>query len=281
MQGRSTISNQNMCKPMVMEAEQCRKKACALETIETFFLTPPSSEEYLLPNKCISRVNQSQNLEKPTFKLNDDEVELFDMSTKIDILNECYQKSLVGTVCCKILNRLTEKELLRASHVNKTWRNIIRYEDMKSGRRLSRYIRKMKSTHIREKENKGSPKLLSNKDRKENISTPLLDTSNICKERLEKEELFITPQCTPVSSNDSYKHCPQCQSPAKTSKLCGFCSKCNDKFCTYCFYTNDKHSPTCRVVGGSGVTCSPRKLSTATRRYSIGSKENKSRLKRI
>ena len=52
--------------------------------------------------------------------------------------------------------------------------------------------------------------------------TPLSDSSNFSHKKLDEEEeqsVFTTPLHTPTSSSDSYKHCPQCQSPARTLKL--------------------------------------------------------------
>lgn len=114
---RSHSTILNMCHTLIMEAEG-RKKDKSLEDIQTFFLTPPSSDECLLPNKCISRVDRKvkSDSDKPTFSLSDDEDDactMIDLSPKVDILNECYSRSLVGTVCCKILSKLSEKELLR------------------------------------------------------------------------------------------------------------------------------------------------------------------------
>lgn len=107
---------------------------------------------------------------------------------------------------------------------------------------------------------------------------PRLETSS--KDSDELDEVFKTPVAS--SSKELYKHCPTCQSPARTAfRQTGHCTKCNQDFCIHCFYTKEKHSPTCQIVGGSGVTGSPRKLTSNNRRYSLGSKENRTRLKRL
>lgn len=103
------------------------------------------------------------------------------------------------------------------------------------------------------------------------IATPEINNDN--------DNLFLTP--TPLSTSSSYRQCPECQSPARTTfKQTGHCMKCNHDFCLHCFYTKD-HSPTCQSIGGTGITSSPYKISSKSRRYSVGSKNNKARLKRL
>ena len=94
--------------------------------------------------------------------------------------------------------------------------------------------------------------------------------------------IFVTPEPSIKPSKDLYRQCPECQSPARTTfKQIGHCTKCDQDFCLHCFYKNSQHSPTCQVVGGSGVSSSPHKLSSQPRRFSLGSSSNKSRLKRL
>ena len=93
-----------------------------------------------------------------------------------------------------------------------------------------------------------------------------------------------TPTVSVQAGSSHYKQCPCCQSPARTTfKQVGHCTKCNKDFCIRCFYPNSEHSPTCKVVGGSGVSGNmTRKLEQKTpKRYSIGSSGNKARLKRL
>jgi len=271
-----------MCVPLTTMETRCTKNPSTISSEHSWYLTPPSSDESSrFKYKCrlrkisdspVLRSNDTDSLEREKYN---------DILQKVDILKELYQKTMVGTVCVNILNRLSKKDLLRASHVSRTWHKLIRYEDMRSGRIVSRFVRKMKAEYLIEKENKCRLSPKSSPCSSVHLSTPLTDTSNISRQKLyTKAE---TPASTPrrVSSKDLYQQCPQCQSPAKTTKQCAFCSKCNDTFCTHCFYTNNRHSPTCHVVGGRGITCSPNKLSSTGRRYSIGSKENKARLKRI
>ena len=104
-----------------------------------------------------------------------------------------------------------------------------------------------------------------------------LTAAEVCKE--EKTPTLVQP----TSSN--FRQCPGCQSPARTTfQQIGHCNKCKNDFCIHCFYTNNKHSPTCQLVGGSGVSGSmTRKLDKggSSKRYSIGSTSNKARLKRL
>ena len=93
-----------------------------------------------------------------------------------------------------------------------------------------------------------------------------------------------TPIVSVKASSSNYKQCPGCQSPARTTfKQVGHCTKCKKDFCIRCFYPNSEHSPTCKVVGGSGVSGNmTRKLDQKTpKRYSLGSSGNKARLKRL
>lgn len=263
----------------------------------SWYLTPPPEELILKKQPIgISRlppnnptVGKNLKLLKPLRKgRSDEEKKLY--FEQVDILSELYQKSMVGTVCKNILKRLSAKELLRASHVSRTWQTIIRVEDMRSARVVSRYLRKMKADRLIEKENncskttkKANPKpspLLTTP-----LSTPLIDIGNISGKKLylKDDDAANTPQRPRVNSSDSYQQCPQCQSPAKHSKRTQkcFCAKCNTSFCKHCFYSSNTHSPTCHVVGGKGIKSSPNKLYGSSRRYSIGAKENKLRLKRI
>ena len=120
------------------------------------------------------------------------------------------------------------------------------------------------------------------------IRTPLSSTSenvpintSLSKVYEQTDNIFKTP--VPVSkTKEVYSQCPECQSPARTTfKKAGYCKRCNHDFCIHCFYLKNTHSPTCQVVGGPGVTCSPRKATNSNRRQSVGSKESKSRLKRL
>jgi len=109
----------------------------------------------------------------------------------------------------------------------------------------------------------------------------VLDEKSVTTKRCNEEKTPTVVQ--PASSN--FRHCPGCQSPARTTfQQIGHCNKCNNDFCIHCFYTNNKHSPTCQLVGGSGVSGSiTRKLDkgNSSKRYSIGSSNNKARLKRL
>lgn len=247
------------------------------------FLTPPFSDECPCPNKAISRIDSC--IDKPIFSLAEED-DLEDVNCKIDILNNLYKQSLVNTVCYKIFEHLSDMDLVRASHVSKSWKMITRYMDIKAGRRVSRFLKKKNKIYLLNKENVSSQKksFLIPLDRTPLSSAPdnvpLLP--NIPKElsMSETDNIFITPVSS--SSKELYKQCPVCQSPARTTyRQTGHCTKCNQDFCLHCFYTKSNHSPTCQVIGGSGVTCSPRKLSTSSRRYSMSSKENRSRLKRL
>lgn len=105
-------------------------------------------------------------------------------------------------------------------------------------------------------------------------------------EKNDKLNILTPEEKTPIvqASSSKYKQCPECQSPARTTfKQVCHCTKCNKDFCTRCFYPNNGHSPTCVMVGGSGVSGNiTRKLDQKTpKKYSIGSSGNKARLKRL
>ena len=108
----------NMCKS-IMEVDQLKKEGVAVANAG-LFLTPPSSNECPLPHKCLSRITtrrrSKSDSEKLTFDLDlgDDEIIYpCELSCKVDLLKECYLRSLVGTVCSKIFSKLSEEDLLR------------------------------------------------------------------------------------------------------------------------------------------------------------------------
>lgn len=292
MQGSS--STPTMCIPSTSDMESsCAarhgkdRKTPIPTDAEAWYLTPPSSTDTSL-TKVRCRIRKTSDsvvvCHRGRANFDRDEVKstIRDIFQKVDILKELYKKSMIGTVCRNILNRLSERDLLRASHVSQTWHTIIRFEDLRSGRIVSRFVRKLKAEYLLEKENRSSAST-KNQGNLGAQATPLKDSSNTSREKscAGFETPVSTPRRTRIDSKESYQQCPQCRSPAKTTKQCAFCAKCNDTFCTYCFYSNNRHSPTCHVIGGRGITCSPNKLSNSSRRYSIGSKENKARLKRI
>lgn len=110
------------------------------------------------------------------------------------------------------------------------------------------------------------------------IGTPLQQRN----ERIEISESGPSTSIINRDSKSSYRHCPVCHTPSRTTfKQIGHCKKCDQDFCIHCFYTNCNHSPTCVVIGGSGVSGSPRRLDTRNSRRSSSSKESKARLKRL
>ena len=76
------------------------------------FLTPPLSSELKVPNKAVSRINSLNEFDKPTFSLgsiNENE----ENESKVDFISKLHEKSLVTTVCGKIMENLTDIELIR------------------------------------------------------------------------------------------------------------------------------------------------------------------------
>jgi len=247
------------------------------------FLSPPNSEEFLPSGKVASRIKEDEKA--IPFDL-DDGFSTIHHFPKLDILVECSKHNLVNVVISKIFNELSEIELLRVSHVNQEWRRIVRTSCMKSGRRLSRFIKKSKANFIGDKENSvlgkkhlappavlltplSTPTPLTQRNDKVQDATPINSTSS---------NVTVQP------SSSTYKQCPDCQSPARTTfKQVGHCTNCDKDFCIRCLFTNNKHSPTCQMVGGTGVSGNmTRKLDQKpSKRYSIGSSGNKARLKRL
>ena len=89
---------------MAKESDDC--------VLSSVFLSPPNSEEFIPSGKATSRVNKDE--EVIPFDLDDDIPSKSRYSkTKLDILVECSKYNLVNVVVSKILNELSEKELLR------------------------------------------------------------------------------------------------------------------------------------------------------------------------
>ena len=125
MQGRPSASK--MCLPLAMGMESAHhdeKKrnttVSANETDTSWYMTPPSSSDCFLSKKTsrLRKVSDSVVVcQRGKMRFDGDDGKhkssYRDMFQKVDILKELYKKSMVGTVCKNILNRLSEKDLLR------------------------------------------------------------------------------------------------------------------------------------------------------------------------
>ena len=81
----------------------------ASEEVEgSVFLSPPLSEECAISHRAISRIRTTDD--RIPFTLDDEDDH---DNSKCDILAESSKKNLLETVILKILDRLSDKDLLR------------------------------------------------------------------------------------------------------------------------------------------------------------------------
>eukprot|EP00794_Sanderia_malayensis_P012328 gene12328-13601_t len=246
-----------------------------------FFTPPYSNEGHSSASKCA-----------PSAKI-DGKIP-FDLSIgledefkdRYDILRGLGDKQLHFTVCSEIFKYLDDVSLCRASHVSKTWRNIICVKNSESKTRVRTFLSKQKELlKSIGKENVGLQKRLRTND------AALCILENTPPEEIINPKLIKTNTGFAKSGNligkETFRPCPNCSSPAKINKEINsaHCSSCCDQFCLNCF-RKWNHEHKCELCTNSKTLQSSSPLRSSPKKgkqkkHLSGTKLSKNRLRRL
>ncbi|XP_046574547.1 F-box only protein 5-like [Haliotis rubra] len=155
---------------------------------------------------------------------------------KVDILNEMHARSIEGVSL--VLSYLEPKELCRIRAVSRQWKTICD-TDNRASARCHKYIKSLKSRAASVgKENLGKTKTGHRHLTPGGLLTSVQHTPRSPK-KMPVVNLFTqhSQVVSSLKSDDTLRHCPRCNSAAKTHCDRGVCTSDNCKFdfCVKCF----------------------------------------------
>ncbi|XP_071097274.1 F-box only protein 43-like [Haliotis cracherodii] len=189
---------------------------------------------------------------------------------RVDILTEMHSRSIEGVSL--VLSYLEPKVLCRMRAVSRQWKTICDTDNRASARR-HKYIKSLKSRAASVgKENLGKSKLRHRRLTPGGLLTSVQHTPRSPK-KMPVVNLFTqhAQVVSSLKSDDTLRHCPRCNSAAKTHCDRGVCmnDKCKFDFCVKCF---------CEHHGARN--CVPVALKKS-KLDSVGSKKSKKNLRRL